>query len=198
VDGPQQLLRPEHVGGEPLVQRRVERDGPGAVDHHVRLGRHGRHRREVTLQAPDPFGDQGVQRRLAAQPLAQRPERGLAHQVAEALGPGPPAAGTDDGEDAGVGEVGQDPLQQRLADEAGDPREQQGATGEPLRDRGRRGPRRFVVVRHGSPPGGRLRKSAARNRVGAGAVARPLRRVTCPPRRAQRQVTAWIANITAM
>ena len=112
-----QRLGAEHVGGEGLVDGRIERHVPGAVHHDVDVTRQHRHVRQVALDHVDA----AVQQRL-------RSPGGLPDTAEDVLldhgdhpVPGPGGAlPADQHRRRGVGQLGEDLPEQLLADEAGD------------------------------------------------------------------------------
>ena len=114
----EQVERAVDVGGEPLVDRRVERHLSGAVDDDVEVTGQRRDVGEVTLEDGDPGPDEGVDPGLAE--LVPQPRVGRALQLlgdAVLRRHAGTAAHQDD--DGGIRQVVQQALEQRLADEAG-------------------------------------------------------------------------------
>ncbi|MPM18122.1 hypothetical protein SDC9_64528 [bioreactor metagenome] len=104
------------VGGERLVDRRVEGDVTGAVQHHVQVARQRGDVRQVALDHLDPGVDELG---LAAGRCDQGPEDRLADQGDHPVtGRGGALAADQDGR-GGVGQLGEDLPEQLLPDEAG-------------------------------------------------------------------------------
>ena len=90
VDPGEQLADADHVGGEALVDRRVERDVAGAVHDGVDVGRQRRDVGQVALDDRDPGGHQRLD---AAGGLDDVGEDRLLEQLGDAVGAGGRALG---------------------------------------------------------------------------------------------------------
>ncbi len=129
ADGPHQLLDAAQVGGEAGVDRGVEGHLAGAVDHGVQIRRQVRHAGQVALDHAHVLVDEPGQ--IRAEPLPQRGERRLVEQADDSVTGGQAAERPHEHEDLRFGNVGEQPLEQGLTDEAGDPGQQHASTREP-------------------------------------------------------------------
>jgi hypothetical protein len=121
-------MRAHHVGGEGVLDHRVERDVTGAVDDDVEAGGQLGQRIEVALEHLNP-GEQ----RVGATRLRLRGREGrLGEQASDPLGAGLPGLGPHEQHRNRLGQVGQHPLQQRLTDESGDAGQQDAAAAQPF------------------------------------------------------------------
>ena len=73
ADPVEQVAGAEHVGAEPLVDRRVEGHVAGAVDDRVEVGRQGGHVGEVALETPTPGPPSAPRRRPRPRRSRRRP-----------------------------------------------------------------------------------------------------------------------------
>ena len=126
LDPRQQAAGADHVGDERLVDRRVERHVARAVHDGVGVGGQRGHVGHVALEHRHPLG-QRVD-------VAELGEDRLAEQRADPVGPAGGAAGAHHDGGAAARHVRQQAVQQRLADEAGDPGQDDVSAVEPLDD----------------------------------------------------------------
>ena len=132
VDPVQQVADADDVGGEPLVDRRVERHVAGAVHDRVDVGRQLGYVGQVALD----HRDAGRQHRLdAARRLDELGEDRLLEQLGDPVRAADRPLGPDQHRHPHVGHLAEQQVQQRLAHEAGDAGQQHVLTREPLRDR---------------------------------------------------------------
>ena len=110
-----------HVDGERVLDRRVERYVAGAVHHDIEVGRQLGHVGEVTLEHAYPTLQQGGG---TAGGVPGGGEDGLGHHLGQPVLPPRVALGAYQHRDMRVRQLGQDAVEQRLADEPGDPGDQ--------------------------------------------------------------------------
>jgi hypothetical protein len=106
------------------------------VDHDVELaGQVGTASREVAVDDLDALVEEAEQRLVRAEPFAERVERGLARQVVDPFDRCRARLGSHEHDDPRAGDVGQQPLEEDLAQEPGDAGQQDPRAGEPIGDR---------------------------------------------------------------
>ncbi len=129
--GTQHLAQTAEIRREPLVDRRVERDLAGAVDHQIQVGgQFGDAARSPSTTSTRASSSSTVAR-LAQ--LLRRPAwraGGPAGRVRSA-----PDRGRISTQELGVRKIAQQALEQRLSDEAGDAGDQQALARQPLAQR---------------------------------------------------------------
>ena len=136
-NGPVEVLRAEEVRLEGLLDRRVEADGGGRMDRDVDPGWELRlAAREVAVDHGDPLVQEGQELVVATEPLAEDIERRLAGQVVDALEGGRRGLRTDEDRDGRFREVEEEPLEDHLPEETGDPREEDALAREGVDDAG--------------------------------------------------------------
>ncbi len=131
LDGPQQLLDAPEVGGETRVDRRVERHLAGTVDDDVDIRRNGRNPFEIALKDRDLVAQHPLDT-ISADSVTPCGEGRLGHETPKAGLSIPACTGTDEDDHPGVGQVGKQPFQQRLAHETGRSRDEDTLAREPL------------------------------------------------------------------
>lgn len=120
----QQGQRAGHVGAKALVDRRVEADLTSAVHDHVdACGQRAERPTQLSFDDVQPAAQQRVDGRNAVA-SAQRGKGRLAQQVRDPGCGAVPRPAADHDRHPGVGQVCEHPLEQRLPDEAGRPRDE--------------------------------------------------------------------------
>ena len=133
LDRGEQVERAVHVGGEAVIDGRVEGHLAGAVDDDVEVIGQRRHVVEVALEHGDVVVEQRAQ--VVAAALAQPRECRPGQHVLDPVAGGQRAARAHEQRDRRVRQVMQQALEQGLADEASGSGDQDSLAGEDLGDR---------------------------------------------------------------